>query len=276
MGIFDFLKGEQEPQLSKEEVISIFKNCPQGDIKRVLGVEQYEDFIVIFLDKGEPIIGFLINNRPLGMYIWPEEGDELIFIKNGVSVPIIYNKTANSYLYSERADEFITKALSFLEDIDMPGIRQKLAIQYEPNLAKQIVQSIYKNTVSRIMIQLSSPFIITKIFSFVFSSIKDELAQRQFLKKFNFQGKIVSHKIFSYVHKGREGTQTTSYFIPVRIYWDTMNIFISCLYEKSPMLSRKFELPPENADVSLTGKIHIKEKFFKIDTLYFGKHKILY
>jgi len=80
----------------------------QGQIAMVDQVDEYDDMLVIHLKDGlSPLVLPSFRGVPIGLKSWPMENDRLLIEGIGHCIPIVYNETTKSQMFSNYMDTLI-------------------------------------------------------------------------------------------------------------------------------------------------------------------------
>lgn len=92
----------------------------------VKDVEVDKLWVAVHLDEGEPLKVLATDGRPLGVFSWPVKNDALVIERQGAHIPIVYNWTANSYLFSHFTDDAVGLGIKYMQGKGNPMIDEFL------------------------------------------------------------------------------------------------------------------------------------------------------
>ncbi len=243
-----------------------------GKKSKIVKIDLYNECMIIYLDKDDPIILPCWDGTPKDLASFPNVNDTIIVEGIGENVPITYNLTANAYLLSDYSDKIIGIEQEIIgQIIDLIGLRKKLAIEMEPNLVLKIVKQVGDWVAFILLGKIKSLLKTPKLILLHTKWIKTMISRSSGGIKANITGKILFIKKFGFKTVGSDNIDYFHNYVFARIYSNELKSKISILYYNSQR-SFKIIYPPLNETVEVFGKFNIKEgTFFATDIKYNGK-----
>jgi hypothetical protein len=264
-------KDEKSLQKSYQSPISLwYQSISQKEFESeqcwIQNIDRYEDYATIYLSNGKSLNMVFFMGYPIAYNIWPEIND-ILFVEEkqpGEIVPIVYDQTANAYLFSKTTNAILYQlGKTFGMMAEFEGINDRNIIERLTTVMKQRINS------PKYLFQIiETVTILGRIF-------KEERAKEVYITSF---GPVQYSYNLEYSLDGK----IRDHYITIRIEDDEIHSNISCIFNSqfhrksgfTGMVRRTYNIPPLGVPVRINGGLHPDDGYVTIKDIWLGKNKL--